>query len=209
MKYLERESQNAIEQMYYLLPPAEPTIEGEVKQLILHVFNRVDTEHSGRGVYHFDIHKFLKVQGVTGAIKAKILNSLDNVLSWYPPEKRNKHISMIRDCITTFATPEVIEVDQDLDQLMKEVFNLTDFELSQLKGNLSGENNTVFFTYTGYKIKLWKILGELRASGIDRILIAKVFSQYCVWRKSSVSETKGLDYKEIIRKIDKSGINQG
>jgi hypothetical protein len=87
------------------------------------------------------------------------------------------------------------------------MFTLTDFELTTLKDNLSGNYKYIGLTYTGKKEALWNYLSKLLTAGIDRNIIAKVFSEYCKWKSSQISESKTLTYDEIYKKIGKKGTN--
>lgn len=91
-----------------------------------------------------------------------------------------------------------------VDNILKDMFNLSNPELENLKLNLMNNGrHYVSLTYIGSKTKLWKDLAKLRSAGVDRKEIARVFSDYCMWKKSTASQTINLDPGEIYKKIDK------
>jgi hypothetical protein len=100
-----------------------------------------------------------------------------------------------------------IGLSTNIDDILNKMFTLTDSQLTTLKKNLSGNFSYIGLTYIGKKISLWNDLAKLLTAGIDRKFIARVFSEYCKWQSSQVSESKTLNINEIYRKIDKKGTN--
>ena len=110
-KYQTQLMQNP-DKMYYLTPPHDAERTKEIKQLILHIHNRVNDEAKGRLTYHFDIHKFLTIQGVTADLKAEILAEVRNTLMFFPIDKRadiEQIRAIINDYQPTQPTPHKAE----------------------------------------------------------------------------------------------------
>jgi len=121
-EFINYSPKNEFERLYYLQPPPEPTIEGQVKQLIIKMFEQLEAERQGPLKYHFDPHEFLRVQEVDSNIRDKILSMLANTLAYYPKELRTIHEQDIRAYIETFETKQPLKTEP----------NTKDFQLSNL-----------------------------------------------------------------------------
>lgn len=93
------------DKLYYLKLPHEAERTKEIKQFILHIHNRINEEVKGLTPYHFDIHKFLSIQGITADLKAEILAEVHNTLIWFPPDKR-QDIEQIKAIINDYQPPQ-------------------------------------------------------------------------------------------------------
>jgi hypothetical protein len=89
-----------------------------------------------------------------------------------------------------------------IDEAIKKIFpSISDVEITRLKDNLeNNQSNYISLTYIGKKNKLWKHLKEIRINGIDRNEIASVFSTYCKWKQTPISQPNELKYDEIYKK---------
>jgi hypothetical protein len=93
-------------------------------------------------------------------------------------------------------------IDNNIKQIIQEMFlNINDIEISALINHLNGQNGYLKLTYIGKKTKLWAQLKKIRLLGIDRNIIADVFSKCCNYQKTVVAPSTKLDCDEIYNKI--------
>lgn len=203
------------DKLYYLEPPHETERTKEIKQCILHIHNRVRAEEKGRALYHFDIHQFLSVQGITADLKAEILAEVRNTLRFFPEDKR-ADTEQIRAIINDYQptqpqpTPHQTE-SNDIEEVLRDIFkDINTEDISKLKDNLLRGHSHRFWNvfYKGTKRALWYKLGLLRDAGINRNDIARVFDEIH-WQKVPFGASVKLDYNEIYTKIDKRGTKRG
>ena len=125
-------------------------------------------------------------------------------------------VASLKDgCLLSFADqvrqimPEPVKEKQSeqptIDNILNEMFTLTDYQMTVLKGNLQGKDQHMSLTYTGKKTDLWRHLSKLRAAGIERRIIAWVFSKYCRYKSSIIADHVELKYAEIYKKIENRG----
>jgi hypothetical protein len=89
-----------------------------------------------------------------------------------------------------------------IDEAIEKMFpSISDAEKTRLKDNLEKKKSLYLsLDYIGTKKNLWKYLKQIRINGIDRNEIARVFSTYCKWKLTNISQPNELKYDEIYRK---------
>lgn len=92
--------------------------------------------------------------------------------------------------------------ESKIKSIIQEMFPTgNDKEIESLINHLNGETGYMKITYTGAKKKLWEQLKSIRKTGIDRKMIANVFSTCCSYQKTRTATPAELKYDEIHKKI--------
>lgn len=136
-------------------------------------------------------YKKLEASKFKYSFKSDLIQDLIKTIEEYPKQQPK-----------TITENPLIE---SLSDILNNMFPLAKFELETLINNLHGNNTYIALNYKGTKTKLWKDLGKLRRTGIDRNVIAFVFSKYCTWQRTVSSESKTLNYNEINKKLKLKG----
>lgn len=141
------------DKMYYLTPPHETERTKEIKQCILHIHNRVRAEEKGRALYHFDIHQFLSVQGITADLKAEILAEVRNTLRFFPEDKR-ADIEQIRAIINDYQPTQPQPTPHKTERLtLKQIALIYAYEGKNITDQNSNNIAKEYGFTSGHKLK--------------------------------------------------------
>ncbi len=96
------------------------------------------------------------------------------------------------------------EFPERIDEILYKMFpHEMEMMLNQFKDALLGHKKPGFVEvkYVGTKESLYKHLGKLRKAGIDRRVIATVFSNKCKFKRNLKGQEKSLNYNDLYRKM--------
>lgn len=130
--------------------------------------------------------------------KTLIEEKIHPFIEWLLPQKPTPETQVISKGLTDKPNDNTDQIKA----IIAAMFPLAnDNERQSLLNHLNGQTGYLKLTYIGKKTDLWNHLKIIRQSGIDRNVLATVFSECCQWKKTTTAQSTELKYKEIHTKI--------
>ena len=201
--------------MYYLFEQRVISLENEIGGLIHRIYQKVKAEQEGRGMYHFNVHEFLKIQSVNSSLKYEILRLLTVTLSIYPIDMQNLYKPLIKELIESFKTGDQLTGmkrkdvfgDTFMNNLLTELVKGGMLKQKDKTGFLKAFNPDAVFDcdpvqWTGSNPELATMIKELTGKDPIPSLVNKYFDPKFNYSSNSKGErTNNQKIKKIIKNL--------